>query len=141
MQLHELKPKSSLSSKKRVGRGGKRGTYSGKGVKGQKSRAGRKFQPAIRVMIKKYHKLRGYNFNPIKDKPEIVNLSDLEDNFNSGDIVTPTILLEKGLVKRIKGKIPSVKILGKGNLTKTIEIKECEASKSAEAKIKQLKKK
>lgn len=41
MQLHELKPKHKAKKKKRVGRGGKRGTFSGRGVKGQKARAGR----------------------------------------------------------------------------------------------------
>ena len=63
MQLHDLKPTNKLKSKKRVGRGGKKGTYSGKGVKGQKSRAGRKLEPPIRGLIKRYHKLRGYKFN------------------------------------------------------------------------------
>lgn len=42
MQLHQLKIKKKNKSKKRVGRGGKRGTYCGKGIKGQKCRAGRK---------------------------------------------------------------------------------------------------
>src|SRR4030043_532865 len=55
----QMKPKHKLKKKKRVGRGGKRGTYSGKGIKGQKSRAGRKMVPVIRELIKKYPKLRG----------------------------------------------------------------------------------
>ena len=59
MQLHQIQTKNSLKKSKRIGRGGKRGTYSGKGIKGQKSRAGAKIRPEIRDFIKKLHKLRG----------------------------------------------------------------------------------
>ena len=62
MQLHELKPIHKLKRKKRIGRGGKRGTYSGRGIKGQKARAGRRLKPVIRDLIKRYPKLRGYKF-------------------------------------------------------------------------------
>lgn len=62
MQLHQLKPNNKKRKAKRVGRGGKRGTYSGKGMKGQKSRSGRKFEPIVRGLIKRYPKLRGYKF-------------------------------------------------------------------------------
>ncbi len=68
MQLHELRPKHKLKKKKRIGRGGKTGTYSGRGVKGQKSRAGAKFEPIIRGLIKRYPKLRGYRFKGKKAK-------------------------------------------------------------------------
>ena len=67
MQLQELKPIHRLKKKKRVGRGGKRGTYCGRGIKGQKSRAGRKLKPLIRDVIKKYPKLRGYRFKSKKE--------------------------------------------------------------------------
>ncbi len=59
MRLHELRPKTKLKSKKRIGRGGKRGTFSGKGVKGQKSRAGSKIRPGTRDLIQQIPKLRG----------------------------------------------------------------------------------
>jgi len=59
MQLHELQPTNKKKTKKRVGRGGKRGTYSGRGIKGQKSRAGRKIRPAIRDLMQRTPKLRG----------------------------------------------------------------------------------
>lgn len=62
MQLHELKSIHRKKQRKRVGRGGKRGGFSGKGIKGQKCRAGRKMQPLIRQIIKRYPKLRGYRF-------------------------------------------------------------------------------
>jgi large subunit ribosomal protein L15 len=136
MQLHQVKPKHKQKSKKRVGRGGKRGTYSGKGLKGQKSRAGRKMRPELRDYIKKIPKKRGYRFKSINQKPEIVNLRDLEKFFNDGDSVTPEILLEKGLVARIKGKVPEIKILGNGGLKKKLKIENCLMSKSVKKAIK-----
>jgi large subunit ribosomal protein L15 len=136
MQLHQVKPKHKQKSKKRVGRGGKRGTYSGKGLKGQKSRAGRKMRPELRDYIKKIPKKRGYRFKSINQKPEIVNLRDLEKFFNDGNSVTPEILLEKGLVARIKGKVPEIKILGNGGLKKKLKIENCLMSKSVKKAIK-----
>jgi large subunit ribosomal protein L15 len=59
MQLHEIKPIHKLKKKKRIGRGGKRGTYCGKGIKGQTSRAGARIRPEIRDLIKKIPKKRG----------------------------------------------------------------------------------
>ena len=136
MQLHQVKPIHKQKEKKRVGRGGKRGTYSGKGIKGQKSRAGRKMRPEIRDFIKKIPKKRGYRFKSIKPKPEIINLRDLEKHFNDGDIVNPQTLLEKGLISRIKGRTPEVKILGAGELKKKLEIKNCKMSESVKKILK-----
>ncbi len=80
MQLHELKPKHKLKRKKRVGRGGKKGTYSGKGIKGQSSRSGRKMVPIIRELIKRYPKLRGYkSFVLEKDDYSVIQNIILED--------------------------------------------------------------
>lgn len=59
MQLHQLQPLYKLKDKKRIGRGGKRGTYSGRGQKGQKARAGHKIRPALRDLIQRLPKLRG----------------------------------------------------------------------------------
>jgi len=135
MQLHEIHPKHRFKKKKRVGHGGKRGTYSGKGIKGQKARAGRKLKPPIREIIKKYPKLRGYKFKPQKEKPRILNLEVLEKKFKSGDLISPKILIEKRIISKIKGKIPKVKILGQGKLTKKLTIENCQLSKSAKEKI------
>lgn len=136
MQLHELKPTHKSKKKKRIGRGGKRGTFSGRGVKGQKSRAGRGPRPALRDIIKKIPKKRGYRFKSIKKKPQIVNLKDLEKQFKSNEKVTPETLLEKGLIGKVKGKMPKVKILGQGKLTKKVAIEGCLMSKSVEKAIK-----
>lgn len=138
MQLHQLKPKHKPKKKKRIGRGGKRGTYSGRGLKGQRSRAGRKFAPAIRELIKRYPKLRGYRFKRREKNLAVVNIGVLEKKFGSSEVITPKALLERKLIRRIKGKLPKVKILGKGELTKKLIIENCEVSKSAEEKIKKV---
>jgi len=135
MQIHELKPKTKLKTKKIVGRGGKRGDYSGKGMKGQKSRAGRKMRPEMRDIIKKLPKLRGYRFNPFKTKADVVNVSILDAVFNDNDKVTPAILLENKVIERKKGKIPAVKILGNGDISKKLLVSECQFSDSAKEKI------
>jgi len=135
MQLHELKPIHKFKKPKRVGRGGKKGTYSGHGVKGQKSRAGKKLKPIIRELIKRYPKLRGYRFKSKKEKPTILNLEILEKKFNTGEKVAPEILLEKRIIRKIKGRMPKVKILGKGEVTKKLIIEGCQLSKSAKEKI------
>ncbi len=135
MQIHQLKPKHKLKKRKRVGRGGKRGTYSGRGMKGQKAREGRRLKPAIRELIKKYPKLRGYRFGSKTIKPAVVNLEALEKKFKTGDKINPEILLKQGLIRKIKGRIPSVKILGKGKLTKSLTIEGCAISKTAREQI------
>ena len=137
MQLHELHPIHKPKRKKRIGRGGKRGTYSGRGIKGQKARAGRRLKPVIRELIKRYPKLRGYRFkSKVKSqKSKIVNLDILEKKFNTDEKITPEILLEKGIIRRIKRRLPRVKILAKGKLSKKLIIEDCQISKSAKEKI------
>ena len=135
MQLHELKPIHKKKRRKRVGRGGKRGTYSGRGIKGQSARSGRRMKPAIRSLIKRYPKLRGYRFGPQTIKPAVVNLEALEKKFKTGDKINPEILLKQRLIRKIKGRIPAVKILGKGKLTKSLTIEGCAISKTAKEQI------
>ncbi|MDD3386460.1 MAG: uL15 family ribosomal protein [Candidatus Pacebacteria bacterium] len=134
MQLHEIKKNSTFKSKKRVGRGGKKGTYCGTGGKGQKGRAGAKFQPIIRTWIKKYPKLRGYNFNII-NKYSIVDVSVLENKFEESAIINPKVLTDDKIIRRINGKIPLIKILGKGDIKKALTIEGCLVSKTAKEKI------
>lgn len=135
MQLHELRLKYKSKKRKRVGRGGKRGTYSGRGIKGQKSRAGRKLVPIIKGLIKRYPKLRGYRFGPRAGKPAIVNIETLEKKFEAGDKINPEILLKQGLIRKMKGRAPLVKILGKGKLTKALTIEGCLVSKTAREQV------
>ncbi len=140
MQLHQIQPKHKPKKKKRVGRGGKRGTYSGKGIKGQKARAGtRKMQPIIREVIKRYPKLRGYRFKVLRKELVIVNLEVLNKKFKESEIINPQSLLKKRIIRRIKGRVPKVKILGEGKLTKKLIIENCQVSKTAKEKIKKAK--
>jgi large subunit ribosomal protein L15 len=59
----------------------------------------------------------------------------LEKKFNAAERVTPEILLERRLIAKIKGRMPKVKILGKGEITKTLIIEGCDISKQAKEKI------
>jgi len=134
MQLHQLSPTIKNKGKKRIGRGGKKGGYSGKGIKGQKSRAGRKFQPIMRELIKRYPKLRGYRHIPKPQNIVAVSFDDLK-NFSSGEKVSPQVLLDKGIVRRIRGKAPRVKIIVKGALDKKLIFEDCLMSKKAKEAI------
>jgi len=135
MELHELKPTHKEKRTKRIARGGKRGTYSGKGQKGQRSRAGAKFEPIIRGLIKRYPKLRGYRFKPKKINLFSINVENLEKNFQKEEKVNPEVLIKKGIIRKIKGEIPKVKILAKGKLTKALIVEDCFVSKGAKEKI------
>jgi len=138
MQIHELKPKAR-STRKRVGRGGKRGTYSGKGMKGQLSRSGNNREPIIRGLIKRYHKLRGYSFNPKQAVAASVTLEMIDKKFKEGEVVSPRTLIEKKIITKMKNRIPIVKILSNGELTKKLVFKDCKLSKQAEEKINKVK--
>jgi large subunit ribosomal protein L15 len=135
MQLHELKRKHKNKERKRVGRGGKHGTYSGRGAKGQKSRAGRKMVPLIREMIKRYPKLKGYRAFAIENYFAIVNLNVLEKNTKDGETINPENLIQKGLISKMKGRTPKVKILGTGKITKKLVVENCKTSKTAKEAI------
>lgn len=100
MQIHQLQRKTKLKKRKRIGRGGKRGTYSGRGVKGQRSRAGRHLQPLVRILIKRYHKLRGYKFNPVREKFIALKLSLINKHFSDGDKITQQVLRDKKLINQ-----------------------------------------
>ena len=133
MQLHDLQGKKKRG--KRVGRGGKRGTFSGRGTKGQRARAGRRIRPQLRDVLMKIPKKRGYRFTAFRARPAVVNVSALERVFQNGEIVSPKTLVEKRVLAKKSGAYPSVKILGTGELTKSITVEGCEVSASAKAKI------
>ncbi len=134
MQIHEIKRKTKNRKAKLVGRGGKRGKTSGRGTKGQNARAGRKKRPEMRDIIKKLPKKRGYKFLSIQEKPVIIKLDILEKSFKDGDVVKPSVLVSKGILKIKKGFIPKVKILG-GEIGKKLTISGCSVSESAKQKI------
>lgn len=135
MQLHEIKSNYKRQSRKRVGRGGKRGTYCGRGRKGQKARESLNLVPAIRGLIKRYPKLRGYRFKSRKGEIAVVNIEALEKKFKAGDIVNPETLLRQRLIRRIKGVVPRVKILAKGKITKNLVVENSQLSLKAKELI------
>lgn len=105
-------------------------------MKGQNARSGSSRKPAILDFIRKVPKLRGvpasrYKKQGVKESRifyQIVNLDSLEKSFNEGDIVSLESLLEKKLVRRISGKTPNVKILGRGKLSKMLVFEGVESS-------------
>ncbi|MEK7134321.1 MAG: uL15 family ribosomal protein [Patescibacteria group bacterium] len=141
MQLHQLKRKNPNKKSPRVGRGGKRGKTSGRGGKGQTARAGHKVRPEMRDTIKKLPKRRGYGKNRARTvytdrpRPVIVNVDVLERLYKDGETVVAATLFEKGAIRRKGGRIPSVKILGNGALTKKLSIFGCAVSAEAQKKI------
>lgn len=111
MQINELKRKNKNKKDRIVGRGGKHAKTSGRGGKGQTARAGNKRRPEMRVIIKKFPKLRGYRFNSYQKKAKGVALDKIAKAFKTGSEVNPNTLLEAKLIKKVKGIIPKVKIL------------------------------
>lgn len=136
LNLHNLHPaEGSRKKKKRVGRGNASGsgTYSGRGIKGQKARSGGKSglaKKAAKQFLQKIPKLKG--FKSLRPKVEIVNLRDLERLFADGHSISIADLLKSDLIKTAKN---GVKILGDGKLTKKFTIKAHQFSKTAEDAI------
>ncbi|MDO8574765.1 MAG: uL15 family ribosomal protein [bacterium] len=139
MQLHHIKPNHKLKRRRRIARGGKRGGYSGRGIKGQKSRAGAGIRPAIRDLMMKLPKQRGrakHAFKSLFTKPVVLNLRDIEKKFKTGEIISPQNLFEKKLIIKKSGNLPEVKILGEGEISKKLRFENVLLSKSAREKIK-----
>lgn len=141
MQSNTLKAKTPRVTSARVGRGGKRGKTSGRGMKGQNARAGRKKRPEMRDLIKKLPKRRGHGKNrsrTIRVDQRIytpVNLSALDKAFEAGALVTPTTMSRAGILGSRGGRILPVKILGTGSVTKALSVSGCAISASAKAAI------
>lgn len=134
---HTLNPSPGAKrSRKRVGRGdgSGHGTYSGRGLKGQKSRSG----PGIHVgfeggqlpIIKRLPRKRGF-VNIFRDEYTVVNVGRL-NVFAADTEVTPQVLLEGGLIKSVK---QPVKILGDGEIDRPLVVKANKFSSAAKTKI------
>ena len=137
MKLHQLI--SIQKRSQRIGRGGKRGSYSGRGVKGQKSRAGRRIRPAERDLILRLPKLRGFRNKPKGELSKVFNVgmisSSLASKSGAGKeiVVTKEFLKTAGLLgKKFKG---NVKILGMGEITIPVSVRGISVSESAKKKI------
>ena len=129
LNLHSLKPAQPRKDRKRVGRGmgSGKGRYSGRGIKGQKSRSGSHYMPA------------GFeggqmpiDIGPFRTSTQPVNLRDLEARFDAGAEVTPEALVTARLIKNTK---IDIKILGSGDLTKKLSVSAHGFSKTAKEKI------
>jgi len=145
LNLSNLQPAQPRRARKRVGRGlgSGKGRYSGRGLKGQKARAGSHamrsgFEGGQMPLYMRTAKLRGNTskdampIGPFRTYTQPVNLRDLEARFESGDEVTPEALKEKGLIRSLR---KDVKLLGVGELTKKLQITVHGASATARDKV------
>jgi large subunit ribosomal protein L15 len=145
LNLSNLKPAQPRKDRKRVGRGlgSGKGRYSGRGLKGQKSRSGsHKMRPGFEggqnPLYMRLGKQRGpYSkdampMGPHRTSTQPVNVASLEERFDAGAEVTVEALVEKGLIKNTR---TDVKLLGQGELKKTLSITVHAASASAREKV------
>ena len=145
LNLHSLKPAQPRKARKRIGRGLGSGTgrYSGRGLKGQKSRSGSHKMPAgfeggQMPIDMRLPKLRGNTsadampIGPFRTYSQPVNLRDLEERFEAGAEVTPETLKGKRLIRKVS---VDVKVLGVGELSKALSVSAHGFSKTAKEKI------
>jgi len=145
LDLTNLKPAQARKDRKRVGRGlgSGKGRYSGRGLKGQKSRSGSKkmragFEGGQMPLYMRVGKLRGATskdampIGPFMTRTQPVNLKALEERFDAGAEITPETLKAKRLIRSIR---IDVKILGVGELTKALTVHAHGVSASAREKI------
>ena len=138
MELKDLKPaEGSKRNRKRVGRGpaSGNGKTAGRGMNGQKSRAGggkgAGFEGGQTPLARPLPKLPGFrNFNRVEYVP--VNVSRLDAKFNAGDLVDADTLYAAGIIKNTTDPI---KVLGDGEITKALTVRVDKVSASAKAKI------
>ena len=137
MEAHELKPPAgSQHKRKRVGRGdgSGHGTYSGRGLKGQKARSGGGvrvgFEGGQTPLIKRLPYRRGFT-NVFRVEYAPVNVSQLE-RFEAGTEVTPELLREVGIIKSLR---QPVKVLGDGQISKALTVRAHRFSAAAKEKI------
>ena len=138
MELKDLKPaEGSRHSRKRVGRGNGSGygKTAGRGLNGQKSRAGGGKRPGFEggqtPLAMRLPKLPGFrNINHVEYLP--VNVGRIEKYYEAGEVVDGESLVAKGIIKH---STDLVKVLGDGEITKAVTVKVDKVSASAKAKI------
>ncbi len=137
MRLNELSPaEGSTHSSRRVGRGdgSGRGTYSGRGMKGQKAH-GKGVRPGFEggqlPLIKRLPRKRGFT-NIFRTEYNVVNVGAL-NVFPDGSEVTPVEMMKAGLVRSLS---KPTKVLGRGDLEKNLTVEAQRFSAAAEEKIK-----
>jgi len=138
MKFHELKPNKGAKHRvKRLGCGESsgHGKTSGKGNKGQNARSGGSVRPGFeggQMPIHRRLPKKGFNNYEFRDVVAVVNLDDLEANFDDGSVIDIAILRAAGF---INGRFDKVKVLGNGTLTKKLTITVDAVSASAREKI------
>lgn len=136
MNFNSLQAGQKRKKPQRIGRGGKRGTTSGRGQKGQKSRSGRKLRPAVRDLIIRISKRRGFRNKPKSDKPLALSLRDLSRQamiLGKGAKIDRLVLAELGVIPaNYKGRI---RILASGSIKLAVDVRELEVTKGAAAAI------
>ena len=125
MKLENLPVSNETKARKRVGRGpgSGMGKTSTRGQKGQKSRSGSSIPAWFQGGQTPLHRripIRGFNNKRFTTRFAVINLADLDKFFNDGDVVTPEILKERGIIKK---ELSGIKVLANGELTKKITIK------------------
>jgi len=137
MDLSNLKPaERSKKNRKRVGRGpgSGTGTQAGRGHKGAKSRSGFKFKRGFEGGQMPLHRRlpkRGFH-NEFRTEYAVVNLDTLAERFDSGTVVTPELLRERGIVRSSRQPI---KVLARGDIDKQLTVKAHKFSGKASEKI------
>lgn len=136
MSLNNLE--KTRRPRKRIGRGGKLGGSSTRGHKGQNARSGGGVRPLFeggQTTLARRLPKRGFSNERFAVASVIVNLVDLERCFAAGDIVNNATLIEKGVLKKSQQR-SQLKVLGKGDLTKSLKIYAHKCSVSAAEAIK-----
>ena len=139
MKLHDIAPAvGSKKSVKRLGRGigSGLGKTSGKGHKGQWARSGGGVRPGFeggQMPLTRRLPKRGFKNAIFKKTYSIVNVATLEENFDNGAVVTAEILLEKGILSKIEEY--GLKVLGDGELTKSLTVQAKKFTDTAAKKI------
>ncbi len=137
MKLENLAKSPEAKVRKRVGRGpgSGMGKTSTRGEKGQKARSGASipawFQGGQSPLYRRLPK-RGFNNTRYTIRYATINLSDLNKYFNDGEVVTPEVLKEKGIIKK---QLSGIKVLGNGELEKKLTIQANRFSTKAVSKI------
>ncbi len=129
------KSKGTKQGRKRVGRGNAsgRGTYSTRGLKGQKSRSGvtNLKRLGMKQQLLQIPKVRGFKSH--RPKNQVVGVKEINNNFKDDEIVNPSTLFEKNLIS--SPKLP-IKILGKEKLTVKVKFEKVKMSESVSKQIK-----
>ncbi|MFA4817580.1 MAG: 50S ribosomal protein L15 [Parcubacteria group bacterium] len=123
MLINTLKLKFKRKKRKTIGRGGKKGTYCGKGNKGQKARSGAHVDPLFEggrsTLIDHMKKVRGFKSRTAKKA--VASLEMIEKKFKDGEVVDKESLVKSQIIGKLEAQ-DGIKIVGSGKFTKKLTI-------------------